>query len=368
MYNIVHRKKKNCFILIFLVFSLVHAFSQDTYLLYVYSQINDHVETKNVAAIDRLLVSHKESKDYNKIESYILTKAREQLIGNNLDLALKLSYVVVDNNLDNFEAATLYDSIERLQKAEEEKKRLEAEKAQIESIKQAQTVEKDTQKIQKEYQTITNTASGQRLYLDQDVDDYYQSITWAAGIGLANFSGIINIPQIEGFFGVSALANLFYRSELIHAGVDLAAYMGLSSFSDLEFLPMKAEAHLNIAFPKLAKYFYYRVGALGLLTYFDEGIFLSEKFFTPSVGLAFRDLGNDSFMLGFHFDYHLAQFLYDDIVTSFDAGLNLYLRFIDLKKADVGLIIGLEDSFFYTNKGMQNHAKINLSIGVWNND
>ena len=67
-------------------------------------------------------------------------------------------------------------------------------------------------------------------------------------------------------------------------------------------------------------------------------------------------------------DYHLAHLYNAEIGPGLSAGLNFFIRFADLKKADVGLIIGLEDSFFYTSNGFQNHAKINLSIGVWNND
>lgn len=355
-------------VLLFLFITYFIAFAQDTFLLYMYSQINDYVVVKDLPSVERVLLSTKASRDYEKLENYILIKAREQLVLNDLEMAMDLCYIVVDNNLDNFEAAALYTSIERTKKAQKEKERVAQEKEQIESIKQAQMIEKDTQRIQREYQTITNTASGQRVYLDQDVDDYYQSATWAVGVGLASMSAIIDIPRVEGFYGISAQGNVFYRSDFIHAGLDVFAAMALSSFSDLSFLPAKAEASLNFAFPKLAKHFYYRLGGLVLLSYLDTYSLLPREFVSPVVGIGFRDIGTDGLLFNLIFDYHLGHLFEETLITSFSSALNFYIRFADLKKADIGLIIGLEDSFFYTNSGVQNHAKLNVSIGVWNND
>lgn len=366
-YNLYKRKKFVIFFVFLFIFSL-NLFAQDTFLLYTYSQINDYVETKNVGQINSILIANKKSRDYGKIENYIIIKAREQLVLNDLDLAMNLCYIVIDNNLDNFEAAALYTSIERTKKAQKEKERVAQEKEQIESIKQAEVIQRDTQKIQKEYLTITNPASGQRVYLDQDVDDYYQSLTWGIGIGLADFSGLIEIPNVDVFYGIAALANVFYRSDSIHIGLDVFGTLALSSFSDLEFLPIKGAGNLNIAFPKLGKHFYYRFGGLALLTYLNENGGLPDLFISPTVGLGFRDVGTDSFHFNFIVDYHLAHLYEDFVLTSFTTNLNFFIRFADLKKADIGLIIGLEDSFFYTNAGIQNHAKVNLSIGVWNND
>lgn len=368
MNNVLLFKKKIVCIVLFLSVYFFNGFAQDTFLLYMYSQVNDYVEIKNVSAINRILINNKHSRDYGKLENYILMKAREQLVVNDLDLAMDLCYIVIDNNLDNFEAVSLYTSIERTKREKEERERIEKEKAQIESIKQAETIKKDTEKIQREYQTITNTASGQRVYLDQDVDDYFQTVTWGMGLGLASFSAIIDIPQVEGFYGISVLGNVFYRSDVIHAGIDVFAAMALSSFSDLDFLPAKAEANLNFAFPKLAKYLYYRVGVVGFLSYLGEESFLPKQFLTPTAGIALKDIGTEAFLFGLNVDYHLAHLYNAEIGPGLSAGLNFFIRFADLKKADVGLIIGLEDSFFYTSNGFQNHAKINLSIGVWNND
>lgn len=368
MYQTIFKKKKMTLVLLFLFITYFIAFAQDTFLLYMYSQINDYVVVKDLPSVERVLLSTKASRDYEKLENYILIKAREQLVLNDLEMAMDLCYVVVDNNLDNFAAASLYDSIERTKKAQDEKQRLAAEREQIASIRQAETIKRDTQKIQKEYQTITNTASGQRVYLDQDVDDYFQTLTWAFGVGLASISLIVDLPNIEPFYGISALGNIFYRSDFIHAGLDVFAAMAFSSFSDLEFLPMKAEANLSFAFPKLAKHFYYRFGGAALLTYLDADSLLPEQFLSPTAGFALRDLGGDAFFANFVFDYHLGHLFHEELITSFSAGLNFYIKFADLKKADLGLIIGLEDSFFYTNSGIYNHAKLNLSIGVWNND
>ena len=61
-------------------------------------------------------------------ESYILKKARELLITNELDLAAEISLSVIDHNLDNFDAVALYTSIDTAIKARDAKIKAEEER------------------------------------------------------------------------------------------------------------------------------------------------------------------------------------------------------------------------------------------------
>ena len=66
-------------------------------------------------------IENKNSRSYGEYESYILKKARELLITNELDLAAEISLSVIDHNLDNFDAVALYTSIDTAIKARDAK-------------------------------------------------------------------------------------------------------------------------------------------------------------------------------------------------------------------------------------------------------
>ena len=64
-----------------------------------------------------------------------MKRARELLISNELDFAAEISLVVIDNNLDNFDAVALYTSIDTAIKERDAKLKAEEERRQIEEMR-----------------------------------------------------------------------------------------------------------------------------------------------------------------------------------------------------------------------------------------
>lgn len=326
------------------------------------------VSEKNSDGVRKYLAANRSYSNYSSLESFVLMRSRDALIANDLDFALELCLTVIDNNLDNFEAVALYTSIERAVIARDEKIKAEKEKIQIESLKESAVSSKDKEKIQRDYKTITNTVSGETVYLDQDFDSYYLPVTWGVDLGLANLSFMSDPLSTSFRYGLSLAGNVFYRSEQVYAGIDVSFDAALVSFPTVPNLVFSVKAVPSFSLPKVLKNLYYRLGFAGMYYSTSEYSFLPSSFSSPVIGVGFRDWRFGEFFFDGAVDYYVGHFFYKNFHFAADATLNFYLPLADLDTVDVGLNLGVRDLVGVTSQGLHNQFKFIVSVGVWNND
>ncbi len=361
--------RKVLFIVIVCIVSASSAlFAQKKKLQDYYSEITVFVTDKNTEGVRKYLAANTSYADYAKLESFVLMRSRDALIANELDFALALCLAVIDNNIDNFEAVALYTSIERAVVARDEQIRIEKEKEQVTKMKEATDTVKEKEKIQKEYTIITNTVSGETVYLDQNFDMYYMPVTWGVDLGLADLSVMGDALSTSFRYGLSLAGNVFYRSEEVYAGIDMFFDAALVSFPTNPNLIFSVEAIPAFSLPKVLKNVYYRIGYAGVFSSAPEYSFLTPYFSTPVLGIGFRDLQVLLFYFDGAFDYYLGHWFYDKFFFAADLNVNFYLPLADLDTVDVGLNLGLRDFVGITAQGMHNQIKFVISFGVWNND
>ena len=355
-------------ICIFCVMSM-SLFSQSTSVI---SQLNEAINQRNSEQVKSLLVNNRSSRSYGEYEAQILKKARELLISNELDFAAEISLAVIDNNLDNFDAVALYTSIDTAIKTRDAKIKAEEERRQIEEMRIMANTAKEQKQIKKEYQTISNTSSGETVYLDTDYNTHYLPISWAVNLGMADIGLYTDPREVNVKFGFSSFGNIFYHSEDYIIGADYFADTMLFTFGteseDEQNLDTTLKFSIGYSHDKLIRNFYFRLGFLGYLSNNPEMSYIPATFLSPSVGFAYRDIEIGNVLAELSADYLLGHLFYDKMNFAMDFSLNFSLILSDLDNVDVGVNLGVRDAVYSMEDGLQNQIKFIISIGVINND
>lgn len=67
-----------------------------------------------------------------------------------------------------------------------------------------------------------------------------------------------------------------------------------------------------------------------------------------------------------YYDYYLGHFAYDDLKSSMEAGFSVMFPLTENERTRIGLKLGLVDTLFIKDEGIDNRAKGIISIGVGN--
>lgn len=337
-----------------------------------FSQIDEAIKEKNSEQINSFLDKNKNSRSYAEYESYILKKARELLITNELDFAAEISLAVIDHNLDNFDAVALYTSIDTAIKARDAKAKEEEERRQIEEMRMMANNAKEQKQIKKEYQTISNTSSGETVYLDTNYNTHYLPISWAVNIGMSELGLFTDPNEVNIKFGLSLFGNVFYHAEDFIIGGDYFLDTMLFTFGseadEIQNLDSTAKLAFAFSHEDIVRNFYFRLGFLGYFSNHPELSYVTTPFFSPSLGFAYRDIEIGNVLAELSADYLLGHLFYDKMNFAMDFSLNFSLILSDLDNVDVGVNLGIRDAVFAMEDGLQNQIKFIISIGVINND
>lgn len=338
----------------------------------VISQIDEAIKQKNSEEISSILVKNKSSRSYSDYESHILKKARELLISNDLDFAAAISLAVIDNNLDNFDAVALYTSIDTAIKERDAKLKAEQERRQIEEMRMMANNAKEQKQIKKEYQTISNTSSGETVYLDTNYNTHYLPVSWAINIGMSELGLYLDPNKIDVKFGLSLFGNFFYHAEDYVIGgdgfVDTTLFTFGSDAANVQNLDSTAKLAFAFSHEDIIRDFYFRLGFLGYYSNHPELSYVTTPFSSPSLGFAYRDIEIGNILAEFSVDYLLGHLFYEKMNFAMDFSLNFSLILSDFDNVDVGLNFGVRDVIFAMSEGLQNQLKLIISIGVINND
>ncbi len=325
----------------------------------VYRKADSALADNSIPKLNSLLSSNTGAPWYPRLESYLLKKSRQLIIENKFEEAKAIALVLIDNNLDNKEAVDLYQSVQTtIAKRDTEQKKV-TEQQSVSSFKQAATETKIKQDIAKTYKTATNTATGKKVYLDQDFNNTYRSYTWDAMLGLANASFILEPSDKNLKYGLSASGSFFYHGEDFKIGADIIGDGMILTFLGKQNLNWSGQALASLTANKISKYLELRAG---------YAVFGYEtQFSTPVVGLGFRDVkSGETGRFQLAFDYYPGHLNETDM--SFAAGVNLGFSSVLAKMGNfnIQLFTGLNDTVLLYSSGIKNDLKLRLAIGVGN--
>lgn len=364
--------RKLFFAAVVLTFSLGALSAQES-LDAVYAQIDLAFAERSTESLSNILEQHHSSKDYNLYEAYTLKKTRQLIIQDDLVLARDVSLVVIDNNLENFDAVDLYSYIDRAILNEEAARQAEENRLRLEAERLAAMNEKTKAKLDKsDYYDSVNTASGSSIYLNQQKS--FSSTDWNIAIGIADLL-YQTVTKPESYnslkYGLAFDGNLYYNTEQYILGAEAFVDFQMLTLGDGEQEIMtSAKLIPMIAFPSFSKHLFYRIGfAVHGLSEPDETETETgsvDTFLTPSfgVGLLNLNLGISSWDL--FYDYYLGHLAYDDLKSSMEMGASVMIPMAVNDKTKIGFKLGAIDTLFIKDEGIDNRAKFIMSIGVGN--
>lgn len=365
-------KKYFCSLIIFFFCLLTTVFAQNAASSDVYRRIDGAIKMEKIDVLTKILQEYKGKPEYKDVESYIIKSSRELLIQNQLDLASAITLVVVDNNMDNFDAVNLYNSIEKAIAKREALVKAQKEQEQIAILKKQEQTEKNKDRINKEFKVLTNLKTGETIYLDSDTNTRYSKNSWGFYLGFINAAFLIDAQDLSIKYGISADANFVYQGEKVAFGLEGLGDIMFIGFSGQQGTAANFNSNVLFSINRLSKNFFFRMGGAGTVSRFydkenTQG-YLPEYFLGPTVGLGLKDIKIRNTFLNMSLDYNFAHLFHKNILTSLNFALNFLLPIAELNSMNVCMNVGLRDVMALTDLGLYNQAKVVLSFGVYRNE
>lgn len=361
------------FACVLIVFSIVtFSVAAQEQLAEVYGEIDAAFKTKSFDQLNQILSQNFGSEYYSLYESYSLKKTRQLIIEGDLDNARSASLIVIDNNLENFDAVELYSYIDKAILNKEVAAQKEAEKKALEEARLAAQREKTKTQVKKTFNT-TETSSGNKVYTSE-VQDSYSPLNWTVSLGIADvlFQSISDPGSNAVKYGLAIDVDMVHAAEQFFIGGDLFGNFEFLSFSK-ENKDIMATTKLvpKISFPVFTKHLFIRAGfgAYFNIESGDTKSFAQKNFFTPLAGLGFENIPIGKSVLKMTAEYCIGSCFVEEIDAAFDLGASILFPLSASEHTKVGVRLGASDLLMLKKEnGIENRLNAILSIGVGNVD
>lgn len=333
------------------------------------SRIDDAIVAKDWTTLRNVLEENKDSSSYVEIEKNMISKAKQLIKAKKLEEAQSLTLVIVDCNLDNMEAAKLYDQITKSIEKNNTEAQKQEEKEQLKGQKEAEQKTKILGNASKNYTIMQNEKTGENLYLDQSQNLYYRPFIWDVRLALFDL-GLLSggeHPQLK--YGIGFGSNVYYYGEHFRFGGEVAGDAFLLSMCDDKTLNAYVKGVVSVGYAQktmgiqLRGGYYYNVDDLGAK---EEN---PEKFTSAVIGIGLRDIPfGKRVMVDAYADYFPGHLLLDNIKLAGEAGINLYISLVKFDDFSVLLNAGAKTGITWKNAGFFNQSRFTIAIGVGNNE
>jgi hypothetical protein len=344
-------------------------FAQENDVSRVYVQIDKAFSDESTDALGAVLKANAGSRSYVLYESYTLKKTRQLIIEDNLEFARAVSLVVIDNNLENFDAVNLYSYIDKAILNEQAAKQAEENKRLLEAARAAAANERTKEQLKGSFQEL-KTASGKAVYISEQQESY-SPLSWTVSLGIADvvYQKVTEPDYASTKYGIAFDADLFYTVEKYVLGADLFADVQMltmgsgeqEAFTTIRFIP-------QLAFTSLNKKLFFRMGfaSYGLISTSSVATGSQESFISPVMGIALDNISFGKNTFGVHYDYCLGHLAYDNLKTAMEFGMQTFMPLTVSERSKVGLKVGVSDLLFVKTEGIESRAKVLFAIGVGN--
>jgi len=354
------------FVTIFLIVSSI-VFAQTVVPDATYKQIDDIIARNSAPELKTALAKNSNATWYPSLEAYILKQARQMVIDNKLDNAKMLTLALIDENLDNKDAVSLYESVRDAINKRDALAKKTAEDQSLAAYKQKAAENKTQTDIPKTYKTAKNTNSGKTVYLDQDFNSHYSTYNWDFLVGLVNVNDVLASGTNNLKYGLSVGGSLFYLGQDYTIGADIDGSVMLLTLTGGQTINWTGGAVGSLTANNLNKYLVLRLGYLVLGDNYGSAKVSSELFMTPVAGLGFRDvkIGKTGRIQG-ALDYYPGHLMTSGMPLALGAQMLGSFVLADMQDFDIHFQTGIKDSVRIYSGGLKNDVKLILAIGVGN--
>lgn len=347
----------------------VQLFALDAYVTVIYREVDIAFIDRSDKELDGILSKNNEDKNYYLIENYTMKKIRRLVVDEDYDFANAATLVVIDNNLDNMEAVELYSTISTALEKQNEQKLMLEQKKQAELAKFEAEKAKQRQIIEKDYVSV-ETASGEKVYL-KEKNEKYTSVFWDFKFGM--FDGVFVLDTDNDYksfrYGVSGDFTFEYNFDQLMIGADVGGdAIIIPFFNDDSTILGCFNIVPKLGFKKL-KNFNFRAGFASVIT-IDSGdennSTLQETVLSPVFGLGLSHIKIGAAELSMNADYLLGHLAYEGLNFAMNGALNLAIPIMTMEKVQLNFNIGLKDTLYIKDSGVENRAGLILAIGAQN--
>jgi hypothetical protein len=335
----------------------------------VYQKVESAIASRSLEDLRATLAESSSSAWYPRLEDYVLKRARQLVVNDDLELAKGSALALVDNNLDNEDAVDLYQSVSDAIELRARNAERRADEARLAEYRQKAQAEKIIQEAERTYTTVTNPETGKKVYLDQDFNTHYRDYTWDFVLGLGNFGFLSDPAGSRSRYGLSGSGSVYYHGNRFSLGLDAFGDLMAINLAGDSGIDWSGTAILSGSANAISRYLELRAGYATFAFMRGNDEVEPFDFSSPVVGLGVRDaFFGKSARLKMAVDYYPGHLSTDDI--SLALGGNLLVSFILARMQDfsVNFQTGVRDTALLRDDGFMNDAKFILAIGVGDYD
>ena len=384
------------------------SFAIDAYVSSLYREIDIAFLNKSEAELNKILSANVDSLNYYLIENYTMKKIRHLVIDEDYEFALQANLVVIDNDLNYTDAVEMYSIIAGALEKKKEQEQIREAKRQAELAKIEEEKARKRAAADKEFNAVV-TPEGKKVYL-QDKKEVYTASYWNFRFGIADLNCIMDSKNdyTSWRYGIALEGNYEYTFNKLLLGVDGNFEINFPAFfqeegkttRDLEkawfetwdpagnvprdlytttpdYLKAEADESLPMnlfVIPKLGfstrnGSYYARAGFawVGNWSGLDYHI-LNGHLFSPSLGVGFDRLKLGILTMGLNADFYVTSMIKSISSSNAVAGveMNMSVPISAMQKARLTFNMGVKDTIFLKDEGVENRARIVLAIGAEN--
>lgn len=306
--------------------------------------------------LNSVLSVNRRAYDYSELEDYALKKIRQLVVLNELDFAKDAALAMIDNNMENDEALAIYSSTTKaIERRDEQLAQLKIQEEQLAQKKQEEQQQiLSAPKPPATYTPIMNVESGETFYYSLGRTGY-SPLNWEVALGVADLMFATEKAENSLKYGLGINGEIFYSSDKVTFGGEIFADFMLLSFFGNQKLRATVKAVPSVS-----------VASLSSNLFFRAGFMYDTDFMTPVIGIGYKNFGEKQISFGISADYYIGHFAYDTMKTAFSVGGAILFPLIRGDLVVMGLKLGLSDTVYLFDEGMENQMKIIFSIRVGN--
>lgn len=367
-------KKRNLLSAVFgiliAVAGILPAAALDAYVTVIYREVDVAFVNQSEKELDSILGKNNEDRNYYLVENYTMKKIRHLIVDEEYKFASQATLVVIDNNLDNMEAVDLYSTISAALAKQEEQIRLQEEKRQMELAKFEAEKAKQRAKVEKDYVSV-QTASGESVYLKEKYEKY-TSTYWSAKFGMFDGTYVVDTENdYDSFrYGISGDVTYEYSFDNLLIGFDVGGDACIIPLSGDDGTILGNFALMpKIGFNGFSKKLSLR-GGFATVIRIDSGegntSTLTKTVYSPAFGIGLNHINLGPATLSLNADYLLGTLAYDDLKAGVNSALNVSIPVAEMERVRLTFNLGVKDTLFVKESGIENRAGFVLAIGVEN--
>lgn len=359
---------------VLLCFTASSLFAVEEYVSKIYKDIDIIFVEKSDEKLNDILQDNKDDKYYYLIENYAEKKIRRLIVVNDYEFAMSAIVVVIENNLDNEEAVEMYSTIAdayavQLEYEEKQEQLRQQELARIEGEKDKQRGNAD-----KEY-VASKTADGNTAVYVSGKETKSSNQECDFAFGLVNFSVVNELDS--GFmgtnYGISANINYVYNLDKTMFGIDAYGALNFLAIGNQdESLPLLVDINLAAKYgnAKLSKNAFARAGITVINTGKNPNatttVNVADALISPILGIELNKVQLGGMKFSMNLDYLLGTIWTQGYKAGAQGVFDFAIPYAKLERVNLYFHVGVKDTFFVKDSGMENRACVILAVGAEN--